>query len=188
MKYYHATPSRGWYLQPKRNWNGKDKDFEFTILGKSDKTFTLCSDTRRSTTGDNVFLEDTLVMSASQGQKYCTLSVTESLLIAAVTVVQFMLYFMNLLYMFELKVNLPIILEIDNKGHVNLISNWSVLECIRHIDVKKNFMCELKQEGIIKAIQKASEDNSSDLFRKNLRGPSFEKHAKECVGINKHMN
>ena len=187
MKYYHVTPKRGWYLRPKRTWDGKDKNFEFIILGKSDETFASCPDTRRSTTGGSVFLEGAPVMCTSQGQKYCALSVTELSLIAAVTVMQHMLYIMNLLYAFELKVKLPMIIEIDNKGCVDLINNWSVSGRTRHIDVKKNFMRELKEKGILKAVWKAGEDNSSDLFTKNLPGPSFEKHAKEYVGIDEYM-
>ena len=56
-----------------------------------------------------------------------------------------MLYIMNLLDTFELKVELPIIIEIDNKACIDLINNWSVLVCIRYIDIKKNFICKLKE-------------------------------------------
>ena len=99
-----------------------------------------------------------------------------------------MLYIMNLLDTFELKVELPIIIEIDNKGCIDLINNWSVLVCIRYIDIKKNFICKLKEQNIIKAIWKARENNNSDLFTKNLLGLLFEKYTKEYVCINKYMS
>jgi len=107
--------------------------------------------------------------------------VTESALIAAVTVTQHMLFIMNLLRAFDLQVELPMIIEIDNKGCVDLINNWSVAGRTRHISVKKNFMRELKEQGIIMAVWKPGHSNSSDLFTKNLGGPTFNKHSKEYV-------
>ena len=77
------------------------------------------------------------------------MSVTEASLIATVTVVQYMIYVMNLLNSFELKVELPMVIEIDNKGSVDLINNWSVSGRTRHIDAKKNYLRELKENGVI---------------------------------------
>jgi hypothetical protein len=181
MKHFVTTPERGWILKPERAWDGKDKQFKFKILGKSDETFASCPDTSRSTTGGSVFLEGAPVVCISQGQTYCALSVTESALIAAVTVTQHMLFIMNLLRAFDLQVELPMIIEIDNKGCVDLINNWSVAGRTRHISVKKNFMRELKEQGIIMAVWKPGHSNSSDLFTKNLGGPTFNKHSKEYV-------
>ena len=116
MKYYHTTPKRGWYLQPEYAWDSKDKNFKFRILGKSNETFASHPDTRCSMTSSSIFLEGIPVMYISQGQKYSALSITELSLIAAVMVVQHMLYIMNLLHTFKLKVELPMIIKIDNKG------------------------------------------------------------------------
>ena len=153
----------------------------FKISGKADETFASCPDTRRSTTGGSVFLEGAPVLCVSQGQKYCALSVTEASLIATVTVVQHMIYVMNLLNSFELKVELPMVIEIDNKGCVNLINNWSVSGRTRHIDAKKNYLRELKENWVIELRWCPGKENSSDLFTKNFGGPVFEKHSDEYV-------
>jgi hypothetical protein len=43
-----------------------------------------------------------------------------------------------------LKVELPMVLEMDNKGAVYLANNWSVGGRTRHVDVKSHFLRELK--------------------------------------------
>ena len=121
------------------------------------------------------------VLHISQEQKYCALSVTEASLIATVTVVQHMIYVMNLLNSFELKVELPMVIEIDNKDYVDLINNWLVSGRTRHIDVKKNYLRELKENGVIELRWSSGEENSSDLFTKNLGGPAFEKHSSKYI-------
>ena len=81
-----------------------------------------------------------------------------------------------------LKVQLPMVLEMDNKGAVDLINNWSVGGRTRHIDCGLNFMRELKEEEILKVVWIPGSKNSSDLFTKNLMGPDFERHSADCVG------
>ena len=132
-------------------------------------------------------MEGAPVLCISQGQKYCALSVTEASLIAAVAVVQHMLCIKNLLNSFELEVELPMNIEIGNKGCVDLINNYSVSGRTRHIDVKKNFLRELKEDSIINPVWKPGQYNSSDLFAKNLGGPDFKRHAKEYVGQDEYM-
>ena len=72
------------------------------------------------------------------------------------------------------------ILEIDNKGAVDLANNWSSGGRTRH--VKLNFLRDLKEEGLIKVIWIAGTDNNADLFTKNLAGPAFNKHGSVYYG------
>ena len=44
---------------------------------------------------------------------------------------------------------LPILLENDNKGAVDLANNWSLGGQTRHVDVRNHFLWELKDEGLI---------------------------------------
>jgi hypothetical protein len=73
-------------------------------------------------------------------QETTTLSVTESELVAAVSAVQDMLYEMRVLESIGLKVQLPMGLEVDNKGMVDLANNWSVGGRTHHISVRVNFL------------------------------------------------
>jgi hypothetical protein len=51
-----------------------------------------------------------------------------------------MLYEMRVLESIGLKVQLPMVLEVDNKGVVDLANNWSVGGPTHHISVHVNFL------------------------------------------------
>jgi hypothetical protein len=58
---------------------------------------------------------------------------------------------MNMMYCYRvitslgLKVELPVVLEMDNKGAVDLANNYSIDGRTRHVDVKFFFLRELKE-------------------------------------------
>ena len=113
-------------------------------------------------------------------QRTVAISVTESELDSGVSCAQDMLYTMRLLESLGLKVKKPMILEIDNKGAVDIANNWSAGGRTRHI--KMNFLRDLKEQGIIRIIWIAGEENEADLFTKNLGGPAFNKHGSVYYG------
>ena len=86
-----------------------------------------------------------------------------------------------------LQVKLPMMLEMDNKGAVDLVNNWSLGGRTWHADVRNYFLRELKDEGVLIIKHVASEDNEVDMFTKNTSGPVFEKHIRKFVGYDKYM-
>ena len=76
---------------------------------------------------------------------------------------------------------LPIILQMDNKGAVDLANSWSVTGRTRHASVEQNFIRELKEEGILKIEWIPTSKNSGDMLTKNLSGPDFAKHSSDIV-------
>ena len=114
------------------------------------------------------------------------MSVTEAEAVAATACAQDMLFGMRILESMGLKVKKPMVLEVDNKGAVDIFNNWSVGGRTRHISVRFNFMRELKEEGVIVVNWIGTDENSSDLFTKNLDGPTFEKHTKTYCGADKY--
>jgi len=78
------------------------------------------------------------------------LSVTEAELMSAVQCVQYMLYVMRVLESIGLTVKKPMMLEVDNKGAVDLANNWSVGGRTRHIETRQHFQRDLKEEGILR--------------------------------------
>ncbi len=107
-------------MKPTRKWDGNNQ-FQFKIKGRSDSDYVKDMQTRQSILGYMVFLEDAPVMHRSAMQKTVALSLCKAELNAAVLCVQDMLYAKNLIELIGLKVKLPIILEINNKGVVDLI-------------------------------------------------------------------
>jgi hypothetical protein len=81
-----------------------------------------------------------------------------------------------------LKVELPMILEMDNKGAVNLVNSFSVQGCTQHIDVKQCFLQELKEAKVLVVKWIQGSENEIDIFTKNLDGPLFKLHAKLLLG------
>ena len=65
-------------------------------------------------------------------QNIVALSVTEAELIVATTTAQDMMYVKRLLESINLRVEMPMILEVDNKGAVDLINNYSVGQDTSH--------------------------------------------------------
>ncbi len=88
--------------------------------------------TRQSVTGYVVYLEDAPTIHRSAMQKRVALSSSEAELNQAAQ--------KTTLELIGLKVELTMILEMDNKGAVNLIDSFSVGGCMRHINVKQCFL------------------------------------------------
>ena len=187
MEYCVSTPDRGLYLKPTGNWNGRDKDFQFKIHGMSDSDYAKDPETRRSVSGYATFLNDAPVTMKSKMQECVTLSVTEAELVAATNCAQDMLYIKKVLNSLGLRVELPMILYVDNKGAKDLMNNWSVGGRTRHVEVRYHFLRELKERNIIRINWVSTHENCADLFTKNLQGPIFKKHVqvfcgKDCYG------
>ena len=52
--------------------------------------------------------------------------------------------------------------------------------------MKLNFLCELKEDGLIEMRWNQKEDNPFDLFTKNLGGDLFDKHTKVYCGSDEY--
>lgn len=181
VRYAVGTKNRGLVLAPTRIWNG-NKDFKFRIGGRSDSDYAANTDDRKSVSGGRVFLEMAPVQMRSNTQRFVTLSVTESESGAGVMVAQDMMYSYRLLTSLGLQVELPMILEMDNKGAVDLANNYSVGGRTRHVDVRFFYLRELKDEGLLVIRHVPGTDNDADIFTKNVTGDIFEKHIPLYVG------
>lgn len=187
-KYCVGTPNRGFILKPTGRWDGKDRNFEFEIRGRSDSEYAKDSETRKSVMGYVTYVQDTPVTTKSKMQNIVALSVTEAEIIAAVDCVQEMISHKRLIESLDLKVKLPMLLEMDNKGATDLFANWNCGGRTRHIDVRYYFVRDLKEAGILKVQWIPSANNTADLFTKNLAGTLFDKHAEAFCGIDEYMH
>ena len=78
-----------------------------------------------------------------------SLLTTKAKLNAAVVGVQNALFLQNILKSIGLKVELPILASIDYGGAVDIGNNWNVGGRMHYMEIKQNFMCELKEAGIV---------------------------------------
>jgi hypothetical protein len=129
-----------------------------------------------------VYLEDAPTMHRSATQKTVALSSCEAELNAAVLCVQDMIYQKNTLELIGLKVELPMVLEMDNREAINLINSFSVRGRTQHINVKQCFLRELKEAKILVSKWIPGSENEADIFTKNLEGPIFKRYADLLLG------
>jgi len=85
-----------------------------------------------------------------------------------------MMYLKRLLESINLRVGLPMILEVDNKGEVDSINNYSVGGSTCHMETRQYYLMELKEEGVMLVNWKACIENSSDLYTKSSARKEFE--------------
>jgi hypothetical protein len=88
-------------------------------------------------------------MFKSSTQKSVPLSVCKAEQTTGVLCAQDMLYVRYILESMGLKVKFPMILEMDNKGAVDLANNWSIGGPARHVDVRQCFLQELKESKVM---------------------------------------
>jgi hypothetical protein len=176
MLYVKQTASFGNFIKPDAVWDGINRDYAFILLGRSDSEYASDPDTRHSVSGGTVFLNSAVICAFSRMQKCVTLSVTEAEFVTAVEVIQNMLFSFRVLMSMGLKVQLPMVIEVDNKGAVDLANSWTATGRTRHISTRINFVRELKEEGIISVKWISNKHMSSDIFTKNVGGKGFERH------------
>jgi len=122
------------------------------------------------------------IINKSVMQKVVALLVTEAELYTSVKCAQDMSFVWKIIKSIGLKVKLPVILELDNKGAVDIANNWSVAGLTKHIDTKQYFIRQLKEDGIIKVRWIPGKIYEADLYTKNLSGPDFRKHTQVFIG------
>jgi hypothetical protein len=127
------------------------------------------------------------VIQRSTMQIIVALLVTEAELFAATNNAQDILYTKRIIESLRLQVQFPMILDMDNKGAVDLVNSYSVGGQSRQVETQQYFMRQLKEENISKVIWTPGELNSSDLYTKNLTHADFKKCMKAYVGDDKYM-
>jgi hypothetical protein len=181
MAYCVQDKEKGWILKPSRKWNGKDRYFLFKVRGKSDSDYAADKKKRRSVSGFVIWLEEAPIMCKSMMQDVPALSVTEAELMSGTSCGQYMVYVKKYLENLGLKVELPMLLEIDNKGAVDLINGFSTNGRTKHIDTRLFWLRELKERNIIKVRWVSGKNNEADLFTKNLGNKEFEKYTDRLI-------
>ena len=176
MQFCLCSKDKGLKLQPSGIWYGY-KSYKFNIRGHSASDYAKRVEDRKSVTGYSTHLNDVPIFNKSKTQNSVTLSVSEAELIAAVECAHTMLFVRQILNSVGLSIEKPMILEIDCKGTVDLNNNWTVGRRTCHISVKHFFLRDLKESSDFSIMWLLSAQNTSDIFTKNLDGPTFANHA-----------
>ena len=85
----------------------------------------------------------------------------------------------------DLKVELPMVLGMDNKGDVDHSNSWSMGGHMRHVGTKQVLLGKLGEDGVLLVRWIPTSKNEAELFTKNLDVPLFAKFAKAFNGDDK---
>ena len=94
----------------------------------------------------------------------------------------------HLLQSLELEVELPMVLEMDNLGAVDIANSWSVGGRMRHVDVCNYFLRKLKDQGLLVIRHIAGESNDADIFTKNVTSAVFKRQIPLYVGEDEYVS
>ena len=76
----------------------------------------------------------------------------------------------------KLKVNLPMLVLIDNIGAIEMLDLKTNKCCTNHVDTRYHWIREFVEDNIVNVKYVKSEDNISDICTKNLPVKLFKKH------------
>ena len=107
---------------------------------------------------------------------------------AGVVTAQDMMYIYCLILSVQCKVALPMVLEMDNKGALDLANSMSVGGRTQHVDVREHFLHELKEDGLLLIKWIDGDDNDADIFTKNTSAAVFNRHFPLYVSEDKYMD
>jgi hypothetical protein len=138
-------------------------------------------ETRKSVSGFMIYINGVPISWKSKGQKTVTLSSTEAEYIALSDLICELKYLYQVLEFLEEKVELPMIVHMDNVSAIYLSKNWVTGGRTKHIDIRHHFVREYQEDGMVKIIFVAGTDNDADLFTKNLPKEVFEKHSNKSM-------
>jgi hypothetical protein len=174
IKYVMDTSKIGLKLFPNMRGNN-------IITAMSDSSYADDKNTRFSTTGFVIFLRGAPVSWRRKSQRTVAQSSTEAEYLPMSETVQEMIYIKQLLESIGQTVELPMKLYVDNAGALFLVNNKSTTGRTKHIDVRHHYMRDLVEQKIIEVEYIPTEENTADIFTKNLQAEIFNKHSRRLV-------
>ena len=166
MQHVLKYPKHGMVMQRDGDWD-RPKDFEFEINGISDSGDATEPEPHKRCGGLQVFLNKAPITHKSKMQPI-SLSMAKGELIAAVEVVQIMLFVMHVMEDIGLQVKKLMILHVDCKGALDLTYGWNVSGLTKHVLVRACFLHESKEANQILCVWIPTTLSMVDIYTKNV--------------------
>jgi hypothetical protein len=174
----------------------------WSMVGYRDSDYATDHKTRISISGYTLYLMGVPISWRSKGQKSVTLSSTEAEYIAMSECAKEIKFVHQLLTSMGIKLDLPIVVRVDNIGtsmgikldspivvrvdNIGAIfmgENISISQRTKHVDVRAKFVTEMIVEGVLKVIFVQLEDNDAVIFTKNLAKDLHQEHARKMIEL-----
>ena len=124
-----------------------------------------------------IFIQGVPVSWKSCGQKSVTLSSTEAEYVALSEVCMEVMFIKQMMEFIEIAIKKPIVINVDNIGAIYLATNTASTGRTRHIDTRYHYVREYIVDGEVEVVFVRSQQNTADLFTKNLPKDDFKRHA-----------
>ena len=177
IKYFLDTKSMGLVMKP----NMGDNNLIWKLKAFSDSDFSGDKERRHSISGYIIYLMDVPIAWRSKSQRNVTLSATEAEYVALSEVCAEIMFIKQIMEFLGVKVELPIMVHVDNLGAIYMANNEIIGGRTRHVDVRYHFVKEFVENGVVKVIFVKSDNNDADLFTKNVRQSLYEKHSGKMI-------
>ena len=171
------------FLSQTKNWGIEmskiqDIDWKLNCFVDSDWAGNACD--QKSISGWIIFMQNNPICWGSRSQKNVTLSSSEAEYVAVSEIVKEVLYVVHVLEYLKTKVQLPIVIQVDNQGAIFMANN-QVSRRTKHIDTRYHLVREFIEDEILKVIFVRSCENTADIFTKNVDERTYIKHAKAIM-------
>ena len=143
------------------------KDGIWKLEALSDSDFANDKDTRYSIYGYIIYFSGIPVAWKSKSMKSVVLPTTGAEYVAVSEVVKEIKFLYQMLRSMEIKIPLPIKVQVDNIGAIWMANNSSVSERTKHVDLKAHLGRDMIKDQLIEIYFVKSAENVSDIMTKN---------------------
>ena len=157
-------------------------DGKWTLEVYTDSDWAGDKNTRQSVSGYILYLCNVPILWKSKSQKVVTLSSAEAEYYSLSEAAKDIKFVYMLMTFIGVKIELPIIVRVDNVGAIFMSENISTSNRTKHVDTRVRFVNQFVEEGFLKIVFVKSEDNKSDPFTKNVNGDTYERHKDSTMG------
>ena len=123
----------------------------------------------------------------SKQQRTVTVSSGESEYVSLSEATKEVKFVFMLLETMGVKVELPIVVRLDNMAAIFMAETANASNRTRHIDVRYHFVRNYVEDGFIKIIFVTTDQNLADMFTKNVKGETYNKHHKEIIATEEQV-
>ena len=145
-----------------------------------DAEFAGDQDNRKSIMGRIIYLNNAPIGWNSKVMSGVTLSSTEAEYVSMLEGLKDLNFFMCLKYL-KLKVNLPMLVLIDNIRAIEMLDLKTNKCCMKHVNTKYHCIRQFVDDNMVNVKYIKSEDNVLDICTKKLLAKLFEKHLDKLV-------
>jgi hypothetical protein len=176
LQFVVNTKEYGLLIEPK--WENNNK---WNLVVYTDSDWAGDKDNRHSVTGYIMLLMGVPVMWKSRLQRTVALSSTEAKYYAVSETAKEIKFIYQILESIGIKMELPIIVKVDNVGAIFMAENVTATKLTRHVDARYHYVREFIEEGFMKIIFVNSDENKADGFTKNMKTEFYEKHSESYL-------